>query len=600
MKLNSFKRLNDWRGSFRHLELTIILMVATSYISLKLLEPVIFNFINLNITHWAIATIDVLFCIIVVTFIVHVSFNEIIKTSKELQIKTQHAIEAERRMSHIIHNIDDAIFILDEQGKFTFVNELLSEMTGYESQELIKMSVFDLVSDDYKSFIKKQLENCIDGQHIFITFKSKRDSLFPVDLTMMRINIKGHVSAFQCIARVMENKTNNEGLLNELQDCLEAISNVKKEILSCETEDNLKPILHYLANVSKSDRAYMLLHKSNSTWQLFSNINEQQMLEELIKLNILDNKCTKIKRQQDYKNESSLLISTHIYNLPSNITDYNDKHIVFTLQTNNRIEGIIGFQRRNNGNGFSHIQRNLLSVTSDIIAQFKFNSNLNNTNKNKILTCNYDDIVNIYSRFMTLHDTYTAQHQNRLAIFCCIIAKELGFNKDVIDCIKVGSLLHDIGKLAIPYNILNKAGKLTQSEWNIIRGHPQHGLDLLGNINLPPVVHELIIHHHERLDGSGYPHGLTKDKITPEVRILSVCDVVEAMYSHRPYRPALSIDTIAEELVKGKGIKYDSKVVDCLLEIINDTQFKDNFLYKDEGERTCLPNSLALIYQSPK
>ena len=132
----------------------------------------------------------------------------------------------------------------------------------------------------------------------------------------------------------------------------------------------------------------------------------------------------------------------------------------------------------------------------------------------------------------------------------------------------IGGLLHDIGKISTPETILTKPGKLSEEEWNLIRAHAKQGYDILKDTNLPWPVADMALHHHERLDGSGYPHGISGDKLSLEVRILAVCDVVEAMSSHRPYRPARSKEEVLEEINGGRGTKYDADVVDMMLQII--------------------------------
>ena len=136
------------------------------------------------------------------------------------------------------------------------------------------------------------------------------------------------------------------------------------------------------------------------------------------------------------------------------------------------------------------------------------------------------------------------------------------------------SLIHDIGKISIPAEILSKPSRLSKIEFSLIKMHPKAGYDILENIKFPYPIGRWIFEHHERMNGSGYPEGITGDKISLEARIIAVADVVEAMSSHRPYRPALTSSAALEEIIKNKGILYDSNVVDACLKLYYENGFK--------------------------
>ena len=150
-------------------------------------------------------------------------------------------------------------------------------------------------------------------------------------------------------------------------------------------------------------------------------------------------------------------------------------------------------------------------------------------------------------------DPYTAGHQRRVAQLAGAMARELGWSPDQVEGMEVLGLLHDLGKIAVPTEILSRPGKISPAEFNLIKVHPQVGYDILKDIEFPWPVAQAVLQHHERLDGSGYPWGLTAEEILPEARILAVADVVEAMASHRPYRPALGIETALKEITNHKG-----------------------------------------------
>ena len=182
----------------------------------------------------------------------------------------------------------------------------------------------------------------------------------------------------------------------------------------------------------------------------------------------------------------------------------------------------------------------------------------------------------IYALTMTVEyrDPYTAGHQQRVSDLASAIAKEMGFPEDKIMGIRMAGALHDIGKIAIPVEILSKPGRLSKTEFELIKNHSQVGYDILNSIKFPWPLSQIILQHHERMDGSGYPNGLLGKEMLIEARILGVADVVEAMASHRPYRPALGIDKALEEISKNRGVLYDPEVADACLMLFKDKGFK--------------------------
>ena len=185
-----------------------------------------------------------------------------------------------------------------------------------------------------------------------------------------------------------------------------------------------------------------------------------------------------------------------------------------------------------------------------------------------------DKLIATISKIVEVKDPYTSGHQQRVSQLAVRIAQELKLPEDKIEGIRIASLIHDIGKIGLPTEILTKPTKLSDIELNLIKGHSQIGYDILKNIDFHYPIAQIVLQHHERLDGSGYPQGLKDKEILLEARIIGVADVVEAMSSHRPYRPALGIDKALEEISQNKGILYDPEVVDICLKLFKEKGFK--------------------------
>jgi putative nucleotidyltransferase with HDIG domain len=179
-----------------------------------------------------------------------------------------------------------------------------------------------------------------------------------------------------------------------------------------------------------------------------------------------------------------------------------------------------------------------------------------------------EGIIKTLSITVANRDPYTAGHQRRVAGMSMAIGKELGLDENQLQEIRVAALLHDIGKIFIPAEILNKPGTLKPIEFELIKLHAEEGYNTLKNIEFPWPIAEIVFQHHERCDGSGYPRGLTRDQILPAARILAVADVIEAITSMRPYRAALGIEVAIEEITRYKGFKYDTEVVNAALKLI--------------------------------
>jgi PAS domain S-box-containing protein/putative nucleotidyltransferase with HDIG domain len=185
-----------------------------------------------------------------------------------------------------------------------------------------------------------------------------------------------------------------------------------------------------------------------------------------------------------------------------------------------------------------------------------------------------EEVVWALSAIVEKRDPYTAGHQRRVADLACAIAGELNLPEVQIEGIRVAGLIHDIGKMNVPAEILSKTGRLSEAEFSMIKTHAQVGKEILESIDFPWPVAQVVHQHHERLNGTGYPQGLSDGKIILEAKIMAVADVVEAMASHRPYRPALGIEKALEEILNQSGILYDPQVVDACRELFDKKGYK--------------------------
>ncbi|MBN2515294.1 MAG: HD domain-containing protein [Deltaproteobacteria bacterium] len=184
------------------------------------------------------------------------------------------------------------------------------------------------------------------------------------------------------------------------------------------------------------------------------------------------------------------------------------------------------------------------------------------------------DIMITLASTIDTRDFFKAGHQKRVAELACAIAKEMNLSSEKIKEIELAALIHDIGKVSVSADLLTRPDRLGETEYNIIKNHPQTGYEILEKAEFPHLIARIILQHHERLNGSGYPQGLSGDDIIQEARIMAVADVVEAIASQRSYRKALGIDGALKEITRYKDLLYDADVVNACVRLFNEKRFK--------------------------
>jgi PAS domain S-box-containing protein/putative nucleotidyltransferase with HDIG domain len=192
----------------------------------------------------------------------------------------------------------------------------------------------------------------------------------------------------------------------------------------------------------------------------------------------------------------------------------------------------------------------------------------------KMLEKSMEGTLLAISHMVEQRDPYTAGHERRVGVIASDIAHEMGWVANKCKELEWIGLVHDIGKIGVPAEILSKPGKLTHAEYELVKEHAQRGYEILKDVPFPMPIADIIHQHHERMDGSGYPRQLKGDEIMPEARILIVADVVESIASHRPYRAALGLSFAVQEITKHRGVLYDAEVVDTFLRLVNEKKYQ--------------------------
>jgi HD-GYP domain-containing protein (c-di-GMP phosphodiesterase class II) len=251
-------------------------------------------------------------------------------------------------------------------------------------------------------------------------------------------------------------------------------------------------------------------------------------------------------------------------------------HVSVPIVYRNRIVGVIGVGNRDKP--YTLVDAKSLSIFSSIFwHSIELPKSMHVLHKQsqvirdqrEKLSQTLVQLIGAVSDAVELKDAYTAGHQKSVAQLAYLLGERLGFDEHRLEGLKLGALIHDIGKLAIPTQILSKSSKLTAEEYALVKMHSQQGTDIIDEVDFPWPIREMILQHHERLDGSGYPNGLQGEQILLEAKIISVADVADSVLSHRPYRPSLGMRKLTEILHQGKGTLFESQIVDECLDILS-------------------------------
>ncbi len=570
---------------FRQLEALILLMAGATLASLQIIHYV---FLSTGIGVTALQMLlDWLFGMSIIFLLVHFSFKEIYKIHNELAIQREQATKAEKRIQHIIDTTQDVIFTLDAEGNFTFANKSIETFSGCSLDKILTSNIQSVLTPEYRSFIMEQLKQYknVAGRHLYIDVMKEDGSKIPVEMSFMPIrNRNNELTGFHGIARDISERKEVEKVQKEKERYLKAIARVGQVLLETKKEIPYRKILEILCNTSEINSAFILINdvslgrvtdivpisvkpkagdsgdgpqrprlyisyinqgnngngKSSATSELFNNEAFGQGLMEMSR-------------------KEGAIISSSNGDLSS---------LILPIMVDSEFAGVIGFEKPVQSKGWIPVEINLLATSASMLAQSIERQKANNQIKQHFV-----QLTKMISKAMFAVDPYTVSHQERLAILAVMVGEKLGLTDEQLEWLRVGALLHDIGKAALPNTILSKPGKLTEEEWVLIRSHAKRGHEMLQDMDLPENVMDMVLNHHERLDGSGYPNGLRGDKLSTESRILGICDVVEAMSSHRPYRPARKKEEIIEELRNGRDRIYDPRVVDLLLDVVERNDF---------------------------
>jgi len=432
----------------------------------------------------------------------------------------------------------DAMLGMNREGSIIFWNKGAEQIFGYSTDEMLGQPVARLMAEKHKDSHTKVLHAFLRGNYGVagtIEFEAVRKdgSKFPVELSLSIWQQDGKFVGLAIGRDINEPKQMERALKESAERYGSLFAASMEAVLSADIENVASAGNKALEKLG----AYCLeeINEMKPT-NITTPESSQYVSEQVDKILSADEPISDIVRQIFNKNGKRILIEQY-------------------LDSIKRKGASAGFQE-------SH---------KDIAER-------NETAKQ--LKSSFIDLTKIVSRVMEFYDPYTAEHQQKVAELAWLAGENMGLAEDVVERLYFNGLLHDIGKFSIPKSILTKPGELAEEEWALIRAHTKQGYRILKAANLPWPAADVALQHHERLDGSGYPDGIAGDNLSLEISILAVCDVVEAMSSHRPYRPARTKADILKELTDGRGTKYNTSVVDMMLPMIESGEFESLWNHK--------------------
>lgn len=439
------------------------------------------------------------------------------RTLSERDSLLQTVEKKESKFRRYVESAPDGIFVSDERGNFTDVNEASSRITGYTREELLNMNLLKLIHpeslDDAKEHFRKTVETG-EAEGI-VSFVKKTGEKGYWNVRAVRLD---DTSFIGFVSDVTDLLMSQEALRKSEEEKSLILNATKESIVYYDRDLRINWINRAMSKRLGVEVGDLIGKKCFMIWKAGEKCDDC-ILEKVIK--------SREQKKTELTNEMGEYWLVRAYPV---------------IGPDGDVTGVV-------------------EVSEDITERKR---------ASKKLEAAFDALVRIASDIVSAKDPYTAGHQKNVSDLAVAIGKKMGLNDETLTCLKFAGLLHDIGKISIPSEILTRPVKLSNIELSLIKEHSRKGYNILKDIDLPWPIADIVLQHHERLDGSGYPNGLKNDEIRLESRIIAVADVVEAITSHRPYRQALGIEHALNEIKKNSGILYDPAVVEACVQVFED------------------------------
>ncbi len=499
--------------------------------------------------------------------------------------------ESEERFRKIAESALDGLVILDRSGNATFMNGAAERIFGYSAAEVLGRNFHEMLATAESIEAARagwqKFSDTGEGPVVGRTFETvalrKNGEVFPVELSVSSVMIRGSWHAIGIIRDITQRKAGERALqrsnrfLRTLSRCNEILvrANDETELLRdmCQavveagefrmawvgfTEDNESGAIHPAACFGVGGDEYLARMRVAAT----DADRAKGPIGRAIRLG-------EIQVEQDLDAESTAMPWG-----PLALEFGYRSIIVVPLKFEGRVIGAVAIYAGETGAFADDVAGVVSELSSDLaygIATLRARTQQREDARR--LERSLEDTIRAIATTIEARDPYTAGHQKRAARLAAAIAREMGLPEARVVGVQRGAEIHDIGKIYVPSEILNRPGQLSHVEFDLVRAHPQIGYDIIKDVDFPWPVAAMILQHHERLDGSGYPNHLKAGEIVLDALILAVADVVDAMTSHRPYRVALGIEAALAEIEQNRGRLYDTAVADACLRLFRENRF---------------------------
>jgi PAS domain S-box-containing protein/putative nucleotidyltransferase with HDIG domain len=472
---------------------------------------------------------------------------------------TEDVLKGEEKYRCLVETMSDGLIVLSDAFYVTYANDRFCNIVGYTYEELRQKPITEFMST------KSKVEFC----KLFRERDIKVTSLYEVDWIQKNNSIRTSLVSPQSFPSL--------SIENNDMYCFAVVTDITERKISEEALQKQK--YESDIRVKELDCLFAISSLVDKT-----NFSIDDVLNKTVMLipqafQYPNSACARIKLyNKEYCTKNCASIKGCLFSIQHPSAD---RYLTHSLSVANNDQGSITVWYReimpqSEIGPFLKEEARLVNAAAELIGSIIERKQSQDDLKNSLETLKtaMEGIIQAMAMTTEMRDPYTAGHQRRVAKLASAIAEELGLNAEEIDGIRLAGIIHDLGKIYVPAEILSKPGHISDIEMSIIRTHPQVGHDILKSIAFPWPIAQMVQQHHERLDGSGYPLGLKGDDILLGARILSVADTVEAMASHRPYRPSLGIDVALEEINRNRGKFYESKIVETCIDLFEKKNFE--------------------------
>lgn len=503
---------------------------------------------------------------------------------------------SEKKYRELLESLQEGIYLIDPEARTTFVNPRMAEMLGYPVEEMLGKSVFDFVAEREAQILRHRFEQRRQGVRDSYELEWLRK-----DGSGLYARVEGcpiyddegtFVGSLAAVIDLTERRR-SELALERANRALKTISVANEELVRATDETQLlQAVCRVIVEQGNYPKAWVGYAEDDPGKSITPKAWAGAGVEPLV---------TQRNISWDAESPSGQGLVARVIRTGRSLVSHDvatDPGVVFSrelalatgtqsilvlplLARKNRALGFLSIHGNQPGlfdEGHVALLRQLADDLSYGIEALRAKAERDRVayehlHHAEILRKSLMDSIKAIAATVEMRDPYTAGHQERVAELAVAVAKEVGLSKEKVQGIYVAGIVHDLGKIGTPVEILNRPGKLSAVEFALIKQHAEAGYEILRNVEFPWPIADIVRQHHERLDGSGYPHGLKDGAILPEARILAVADVVEAMASHRPYRPGLGIERALQEIERGRGTLYDAPVVDACVKLFREGRF---------------------------